>query len=174
MYINIHVNTHTHTHTHINIYMYICIHTHIYVYMYTECTPSSEDKTPWDVSQTAFVKARATFGMGACKEFVSHMLDRQGELTAIVTVGTYLTWRQAKQLQVIRLAGSQVDSSCESEWTYLTWGQIRRPQITNLTGSRSSFNDVALRDCQNCRTRRHYRDAQDRLLWRDKTCPART
>jgi hypothetical protein len=39
---------------------------------------------------------------------------------------------------------------------------------------RSSFNDVALRDCQNCRISRPYRDAQDRLLWRDKTCPART
>ena len=39
---------------------------------------------------------------------------------------------------------------------------------------RSSFNDVALRDCPNCRISRPYRDAQDRLLWRDKTCPART
>ena len=39
---------------------------------------------------------------------------------------------------------------------------------------RSSFNDVALRDCQNCRISRPYRDAQDRLLWRDKTRPART
>ncbi len=39
---------------------------------------------------------------------------------------------------------------------------------------RFSFNDVALRDCQNCRISRPYRDAQDRLLWRDKTCPART
>jgi len=39
---------------------------------------------------------------------------------------------------------------------------------------RSSFNDVALHDCQNCRISRPYRDAQDRLLWRDKTCPART
>jgi hypothetical protein len=40
--------------------------------------------------------------------------------------------------------------------------------------SRSSFNAVALRDCQNCRISRPYRDAQDWLLWRDKTCPART
>ncbi len=39
---------------------------------------------------------------------------------------------------------------------------------------RSSFNDVAFRDCQICRIGRPYRDAQDRLLWRDKTCPART
>jgi len=37
---------------------------------------------------------------------------------------------------------------------------------------RSSFNDVALHDCQNCRIGRTDRDAQDRLLWRDKTCPA--
>jgi len=39
---------------------------------------------------------------------------------------------------------------------------------------RSSFNDVALRDCQHCRISRPYRDAQDRLLWRDKACSART
>ena len=40
---------------------------------------------------------------------------------------------------------------------------------------RSSFNNVALCDCQNCCIGRpYYRDAQDRLLWRDKTCPAHT
>ncbi len=39
---------------------------------------------------------------------------------------------------------------------------------------RSRFNDIALRDCQHCRVSRPYRDAQDRLLWRDKTCPAHT
>ncbi len=39
---------------------------------------------------------------------------------------------------------------------------------------RSSFNDVALRDGRNCHISRPYRDAQDRLLWRNKTCLART
>ncbi len=39
---------------------------------------------------------------------------------------------------------------------------------------RSTFSDVALCNCQNGRTSRPYRDAQDRLLWRDKPCPART
>ena len=39
---------------------------------------------------------------------------------------------------------------------------------------RSSFNDVALQDCQARGISRPYRDAQDRLLWKDKTCPART
>ena len=39
---------------------------------------------------------------------------------------------------------------------------------------RSSFNDVTSRDCQNCRISRPYRDEQDRLLWRDKTCLAHT
>ena len=38
----------------------------------------------------------------------------------------------------------------------------------------SGFNDVALHDCQTRRIGRPYRDAQDRLLWKDKTCPART
>ncbi len=39
---------------------------------------------------------------------------------------------------------------------------------------RSTFNDVALQDCQARGITRPYRDAQDRLLWKDKTCPART
>ena len=39
---------------------------------------------------------------------------------------------------------------------------------------RSRFNDVTLHDCQYCRISRPYRDAQDRLLWIAKTCPART
>ncbi len=39
---------------------------------------------------------------------------------------------------------------------------------------RSSFDDVALRDFQNCRISRPYKDAQDRLLWRDNTCLAHT
>ncbi len=33
---------------------------------------------------------------------------------------------------------------------------------------------IALCDCQHCCISRPYRDAQDRLLWRDKTCPACT
>ena len=43
----------------------------------------------------------------------------------------------------------------------LLFGQVkgRRPP----GGPRSSFNDVALRDCQNCRINRPYRDAQNRL-----------
>jgi len=36
---------------------------------------------------------------------------------------------------------------------------------------RSSFSDVALHDCQTCQIGRPYRDAQDRLLWKDKTFP---
>ncbi len=39
---------------------------------------------------------------------------------------------------------------------------------------RSSFNDVTLHDFQTRRISEPYRDAQDRLLWKDKTCPART
>ena len=31
---------------------------------------------------------------------------------------------------------------------------------------------LTLRDCQNCRVNKPYRGAQDRLFWRDKTCPA--
>ena len=39
---------------------------------------------------------------------------------------------------------------------------------------RSSFNDIVLRDGQECRINRSFRAAQNRLLWKDKTCPART
>ena len=39
---------------------------------------------------------------------------------------------------------------------------------------RSSFSDVAVRDCQLRRITKLYKDAQNSLLWRDKTCLART
>ncbi len=39
---------------------------------------------------------------------------------------------------------------------------------------RSGVNDVALQDCQDYHIGRPYRDPQDRLLWKYKTCPART
>ena len=51
---------------------------------------------------------------------------------------------------------------------------LRPPGCPKKTRPRSSFNDFTLYDCQNCRTIRPYRDAQDRLFWRDKTCPAHT
>ncbi len=54
----------------------------------------------------------------------------------------------------------------------LLFGRVKGPRPPGCP--RSSFNDVALSDCQICRIGRPYRDAQDRQLWRDKTCPART
>ncbi len=59
----------------------------------------------------------------------------------------------------------------------LVLSRCMHPEVKGLRPPgrpRSSFNDVALRDCQNCRIGRPYRDAQDRLLWKDKTCPACT
>ncbi len=53
-------------------------------------------------------------------------------------------------------------------------------EVTGLRPSgraRSTFNDAALRKCQKCqigRPKPAYRDAQDKLLWREETCPART
>ena len=54
----------------------------------------------------------------------------------------------------------------------LLFGQVkgRRPPGC----PRSSFNDVAVRDCQLRRITKPYKDAQNRLLWRDKTCLTRT
>ena len=54
----------------------------------------------------------------------------------------------------------------------LLFGQVKR--LCPPGRPRSSFNDVALHDCQTRRISRPYRDAQDRLLWKDKSCPART
>ena len=53
----------------------------------------------------------------------------------------------------------------------LLFGQVkgRRPPCC----PRSSFNDVAVRDCRLRRITKPYKDAQNRLLWRDKTCLAR-
>ena len=39
---------------------------------------------------------------------------------------------------------------------------------------RISLNDVAVRDCHLRRITKPYKDAQKRLLWRDKTCLTRT
>ena len=38
----------------------------------------------------------------------------------------------------------------------------------------SQVSIVVLRDCQECHINRPFRDAQNRLLWKDETCPART
>jgi len=54
----------------------------------------------------------------------------------------------------------------------LLFGQVKGVRPPGCP--RSSFNDVALHDCQTRRIGRPYRDAQDRLLWKDKTCPAPT
>ena len=54
----------------------------------------------------------------------------------------------------------------------LLFGQVKG--LRPLGRPRSTFNDVALQDCQARGISRPYRDAQDRLLWKDKTCPART
>ena len=54
----------------------------------------------------------------------------------------------------------------------LLLGQVKGRRC--VVALESSFNDVVLRDCQECHINRPYRDAQDRLLWKDKTCPART
>ena len=39
---------------------------------------------------------------------------------------------------------------------------------------RLGYNDIASSDCHACRIIRPYKDAQNRLLWRDKTHPAGT
>ena len=53
----------------------------------------------------------------------------------------------------------------------LLFGQVKGTRPSGRP--RLSYNDVAS-DCHECRITRPYKDAQNRLLWRDKTCPART
>ena len=54
----------------------------------------------------------------------------------------------------------------------LLFGQVMvsRP----LGRPRLGYNDVASSDCHECRMTRPYKDAQNRVLWRGKTCAART
>ena len=52
------------------------------------------------------------------------------------------------------------------------FGQVKGRQAPGCP--RSSFNDVTVCDCQLRRIPKPYKDAQNRLLWRDKTCLART
>ena len=47
-------------------------------------------------------------------------------------------------------------------------------QVKGTGRPRLNFNDVASSDCRECCITRPYKDAQNRLLWRDKTCSART
>ena len=54
----------------------------------------------------------------------------------------------------------------------LLFGQVKGTRPSGRP--RLSYNDVASSDCHECRITRPYKDAQNRLLWRDKTCPART
>ena len=65
---------------------------------------------------------------------------------------------------------TQHDSCYLVIWKLL-FGQVKGLHLPGRP--RSSFNDVALHGCQTRRIGRPYRDAQDRLLWKDKTCPAR-
>ena len=89
--------------------------------------------------------------------------------------------------------GATQGSKCLSQVLYQSWGTSMLAYMHNAnnddgampwcmrfslqsvrrnTNDQSLLNDVTLIDCQNCRISRPYRDAQDRLLWRDKTCPA--
>ena len=54
----------------------------------------------------------------------------------------------------------------------LLFGQVKG--IGPSGRPRLSYNDVASSDCHECRISTPYKDAQNRLLWRNKTCPART
>ena len=54
----------------------------------------------------------------------------------------------------------------------LLYGQVKLPRPPGYP--RSSFNDVSERDCPLRRINSPYKNAQTRLLWRDKTCLAHT
>ena len=54
----------------------------------------------------------------------------------------------------------------------LLYGQFKGTRPSGRP--RLSYNDVASSDCHECRITRPYKDAQNRLLWRDNTCPACT
>ena len=54
----------------------------------------------------------------------------------------------------------------------LLFGKVKGRRTPGCT--RSSFNDVAVRDCQLRRITKPYKDAQNRMLWKDKICLAHT
>ena len=76
------------------------------------------------------------------------------------------------QIQRLRWLGHVFRMSTDRMPKKLLFGQVKGQHLRGCP--RSSFNDVVLRDCQQCHINRPFRDAQDRLLWKDKTCPART
>ena len=58
--------------------------------------------------------------------------------------------------------------------TFTCLGHLLQEQGHSPGCPRLSFNDVASSDCHECCITRPYKDARNRLLWRDKTCPACT
>ena len=49
-----------------------------------------------------------------------------------------------------------------------------KSRVAAPPAARSSFNDVAVRDCQLRHIPKPYKDAQNRLVWRDKACLTHT
>jgi len=78
--------------------------------------------------------------------------------------------KESKQGAVLSTRNVKVMSRMCDMTNMLLIGEVKGPRPPGCR--RSSFDDVALSDCQKRRTSRLYRDEQDRLLWIDKTCPA--
>ena len=79
-----------------------------------------------------------------------------------------LIWSVPEALITAELATTFPENSGYVAWVTAAFGPFWGFQVRQ----RSSFNDVTLRDCQNCHINRPDRDAPDRL--QDKTCPVCT
>ena len=76
---------------------------------------------------------------------------------------------QSKRLRWLGHASSMPDDRLPKK---LLFGRVKGGRPPGCP--RSSFNDVAVRDCQLRRIPKPYKDAQNRLLGRVKTCLACT
>ena len=119
----------------------------------------------------AEIGRQAAFGLSAMAPVVSDFNDHVPVVDILnrcntLSVESQLQGKRLRWLgHVFRMPNDRLPKK-------LLFGQVKGLRPPGRP--RSSFNDVALQDCQARWISRPYRDAQDRLLWKDKTCPAHT
>ena len=122
----------------------------------------------------AVMKQHISFGCFSDELLATHLWHLRDHVPNVVILNRCNTLSVESQLQGKRLRwlGHVFKMPNDRLPKKLLFGEVKGLRPPGRP--RSSFNGVALRDCPNCRISRPYSDAQDRLLWRDKTCFAGT
>ncbi len=131
----------------------------------------------------AVVKDNLALQLFSCEHLAMHLwhisvayISLRDHVLNVVILNRCNTFSKESQLQGrrIRWIGPDFRMPCDELPNRLLSGEVKRLCPTGCP--RSNFIVVALCGCQNvvCCISRPYSDAQDRLRWKDKTCPAST